>query len=319
MAQKSSQSAPVKRPSRISPVIKADGVRLGGEAKVEVAPHTLGDRREVSLPVLEALKERHEKLFDSLGARLSLFLRADVVLTLEEFSAAKYGKISEKIGDNFHMNVFRADAATGAGFFGLTAQVALAAVNLLLGGKGDAPKDSRPLTTIESDLSGDVVNEFLSGWKVLAKDAMEFNPAVDRDEKAPVASLCDPHTGVFCATFKMKIKEFEGEGCLVFPVHMIESVIRRLEETAGSRKEKGQPLTSQWSPVYGSVPVRPDVRVPAGQMTVEEFLALEPGAVLPLSDDAMERARMHLDGQSLFGGHFGVDGERLALSLKEKF
>ena len=316
MAQKSSQSASVHRPSRTSPVIKASGARLGSETKVEVVPHTLGDRREVSLPVQKALKERHEKLLDSLGARLSLFLRADVVFTMEDFTAVKYGTVAAGMADQFHTHVFRADAATGAGVFGLTTQVALAAVNLLL---GDAPKNPRPLTTIEADLSADVVNEFLSGWKLVAKDAMEFNPAVARDEQAPVAALCDPHTGVFYATFKVKIKEFAGEGCLVFPVHMIEPVIRRLEETAGSRKEKGPSLTSQWSPVYGSVPVRLDARVAAGRMRVEEFLGLEPGTVLPLSDDAMDRARLHLDGQALFEGPFGVDGDRLALSLKEKF
>lgn len=312
------QSSLSKHRQRIPPVIKANGTRLGNGDKVEVQPYTLGDRREVSLPVLKDLKEKHENLLALLGPRLALFLRADVEIKLEDLSATKYYRAVKEISPELHFNVFRADSTTGSGFFGLSSLLALTAVNLLLGGKGDTPKQTRPLTKIESDLSIDVVNEFLDGWKSFAGKFMEFKPQAVPEETAGVESLIDAHTGVFCAKLKIKIKECEGEGCLVWPVHMIESVIRQLEQSTAHRKEKAQSFTSQWSPVYGSVPVRPEVQVPAGRISVAEFLALQPGSVIPLPAEAMEQARMSLNGRALFEGNFGMTPDHLALSLKQK-
>ncbi|MCH8473743.1 MAG: FliM/FliN family flagellar motor switch protein [Opitutales bacterium] len=318
MPKQSPQPTFPKRRSRITPVIKADGTRLGGSEKVEVQPYTLGDRREVSLAVLEVLKEKHEDVLASLGPRLALFLRADVEFKLEDLTAAKYSRAVKEINPELHFNVFRADRATGSGFLGLNPLLALTAVNLLLGGKGETPKQPRLLTKIESDLSVDVANEFLDGWKSFTGKSMEFKPQAVAEEAARVESLIDAHTGVFLAKLKIKIKECEGDGFLVWPVHMIEPVIHQLEQTSTTNKKKAQSISSQWSPVYDRVPVRSDILVPAGRMSVEDFLALQPGSVIPLPAEVMEQAKMTLNGRPLFEGSFGMTPDHLALSLKQK-
>jgi flagellar motor switch protein FliM len=309
-----------KRPSRLSPLIKANGIRSnsGGEGQVEVKPHTLGDRKDISLSVLAALKEKHEHFCKLMGPRLALFLLVDAHVSLVDIGVAKYYQIAKEITPDLHFNVFRSEGATGSGVLGLAPQLALTAVNLLLGGKGDTVKQARVLTQVESDLTVDIVNMILDGWKALAKDAMEFEPKVIPEEVARVGSLYDPHTGVIHVKLKLKIKDCEGEGSLVFPVHMLASVVRRIERLEGSGKERAQNLTPKWSSVYGNVPLRPDVHLPGGRMTVAEFLELKPGVVIQLPERAMECARMCLNGRSLFEGTFGVAANRLALSLKQK-
>jgi flagellar motor switch protein FliM len=313
------QSSISKRSIRKSPVIKTDGVRLGTEDKVEVEAYQLGERREVSTFVLDALQASHAKMATALEARMSLFFRSEVTVGLEDFLAGKFYKTSQEVDPAFHLNLFRAEGFSGAGFVGLDTKIALTAVNLLLGGKGEAPKESRSLSKIESDLSADVAAEILGGWKDLWKETLDFDPQIYQQEKSVANfSQCDAHTGVFFARLKVKIRETEGTACLLYPIHMIEAVICRIQEAGHAQKEKAQSLTSQWSPVYGSVPVGPEVRVPGGRMTVDQFLALEPGAVLPLPDQAMDAARMSLAGRPLFSGSFGVHADRLALSLKQK-
>jgi flagellar motor switch protein FliM len=319
MEKKTAQSLSSKRRARISPVIRADGVRVGTEDKVEVQAYALGERREVSTEVLEALREVHQEMLNSLEARLSLFLRAEIALSLEELTAVKYQKVSKEADPDFHLNLFHAHTATGAGFIGLDTKVALVAVNLMLGGKGDAPKEARALTKIESDLSADLANEILAEWKNLWKSTFEIDPKVYQQEKSVLNfTQCDAHTGVFYAKFKFKIRETEGAANLVYPIHMIEPVLSQLQDAKSQQKEKSQGLTAQWSPVYGNVTVQPDVRVSAGRMKIEDFLSLQPGKVVPLEDGAMDRASLNLAEQTLFRGSFGVDSGRLALSLKQK-
>jgi flagellar motor switch protein FliM len=311
-----------KRPTRLSAVIKAGGHRLGTEDRVEIEDYTLGDSREVSIAVLEALKERHQKMCLTLESRLSMFLRSEVRLELEGLFAAKYRKVAGEIDEDFHLSLFRADAATGAGFFGCSTAVALAAVNLLLGGGAGGPKEVKSLTKIEADLFAEVAREVLEGWRDAWRAEMEFNPQVfQQANSVKNFTQCDGLTAVLHAKVRFEIGETEGRACLVYPVHMIESVVRGIEESAASGAEAaagGRVSAGQWSAVYRNVPVRPDVRIDAGQITVREFLALEAGAVIPLQNQAMESARMSLAGTQLFRGSYGVDGGRLALSLTHK-
>lgn len=319
MDKKTLQSLLSKRRIRVSPVIKQGATRLGTEEAVEVNAYVFGERREVCREVLEALKQIHGTMLASLEARLSLFLRAEVSLSMEDLSANKYHKTQKSVDSSFHLNIFRADPATGAGFIGLETKVALTAVNLLLGGKGDPPKENRSLTKIESDLSADLANEFLAEWKTLWKDALELGPKVYQQEKSVENfSQCDAHTGVLCLKMKLKIRETEGGACLVYPIHMIEPAVHRIQQAQHTHKQKAQALISQWSPVYNTVPVIPEVCVPVGRMSVEAFLKLQPGSVIPLEDHAMDQACMNLAEKKLFLGSFGVHSDRLALSLTQK-
>ena len=324
---KKNRPAPLqqKRQARLSAVIKSGGHRLGTEDRVEVEDYTLGDCREVSAMVLEALKERHQKMCLTLESRLSMFLRTEVRLELEGLSAAKYRKVAGDIDENFHLSLFRADAATGAGFFGCSTSVALASVDLLLGGSAAAPKEAKALTKIEADLFGEVSREVLDGWRDAWRAEMEFNPQVFQHEKSVKNfTQCDGLTAVLHAKVRFEVGEAEGRACLVYPVHMIEPVVRDIEVSAADGADgadgsaSGRVTAGQWSAVYRNVPVRPDVRIDAGQITVREFLALEPGAVIPLQNQAMDSARMSLAGTQLFRGSYGVDGGRLALSLTHK-
>jgi flagellar motor switch protein FliM len=308
-----------KGQARLSPVIKAGGHRLGTEDRVEIEDYTLGDCRELSAIVLEALQQRHKEMFIALESRLSMFLKAEVCLELEGLFAAKYRKVAGEIDDSFHLSLFRADSATGAGFFGCSTNVALAAVNVLLGGGTGSPKEGQHLTKIEADLFDEVSCEILEGWRSAWQADMEFDPQVFQQQKSVKnVTQCDGLTAVLHAKLSFKIGEIEGGGCLVYPVHMIDSVIRRIEASLASGTKDGRSLAGQWSAVYGNVPVRPEVRIDAGRMAVREFLALKPGAIVPLRNEAMESACMSLAGTKFFCGTYGVDGGRLALSLTNK-
>lgn len=308
-----------KRQKRRSPVIKAGGYRFGTEDSVAVEDYTLGDRREVSTVVLGALKTRHQKMLLSLESRLSMFLRAEVCLRLEDLCAAKYRKVAGEVDEGFHLSLFRADSATGAGFLGCSTTVALAAVNLLLGGGGNAPNEGKALTKIEADLFAEVASEILDVWRTAWGAEMEFDPQVFQQEQSVRNfTQCDALTAVFHAKLSFKVGEAEGRACLVFPVHMIEAVVRRIEETGEAQTTGGRSNPGQWSAVYRNVPVRGDVCIDAGRMTVREFLELESGSVIPLQHQAMESATMSLAGRKLFRGSYGVDEGRLALSLTHK-
>ena len=77
----------------------------------------------------------------------------------------------------------------------------------------------------------------------------------------------------------------------------MEPVVHHIEETSEGAATLGRRHSTQWSAVYRNVPVRPEVRIDAGRMTVREFLELEPGAVIPVAKS--------IDGcsQDAFGGY----------------
>lgn len=186
--------------ARLSPVIKAGGHRLGTEDRVEIEDYTLGDCRELSAIVLEALRQRHKEMFIALESRLSMFLRAEVCLELEGLVAAKYRQVAGEIDDSFHLSLFRADSVTGAGFFGCSTNVALAAVNVLLGGGTGSPKEGKHLTKIEADLFDEVSCEILEGWRNAWQADLEFDPQVFQQEKSVKnVTQCDRLTAVLHA------------------------------------------------------------------------------------------------------------------------
>lgn len=310
-------STPAK--ARRSSIIKPDGLRLGSEEKVAVEPYRFGQRSEVSAPVLEGLKLRHDEFVPRLESRLSLFLRAEVTAEVEEFTVVQYQQFLAAMELKPHLNLFQATGLSGAGFIGFEPKVALSAINLLLGGSGETAPKERALTRIESDLSADLAQECLGAWAELWTEYAKFEPKIyGQESDLKNLSLFDAHTAVCVLKMKLKVREQSGSVLLVYPLHMVQTAVLQMEQSAVAEAPAASARGGKWSSNYNQVTVRAQVQVPIGRLTIRDFAELEPGAILPMASDALDHACLQLSGRSLFVGRFGVDGEQLALSIERK-
>jgi flagellar motor switch protein FliM len=205
------------------------------------------------------------------------------VTTIEHISYDEYVRSSP---DPSFLAILNVEPLAGAGILQLPLDIAMAAIDRLLGGTGEGSQPRRALTDIESMLLRDLVVRVLRELDYAFESLVKVQTSIVQLESNPqFAQVAAASDMVVVASFDVRIGGNESTATLCLPFTALQPVLEQVTGPAHLSDRKGvDPAQTARAVAAGlqSVPVDVAVRFDPVMLTSSEILELRVGDVLPL-------------------------------------
>ncbi|MGY5884502.1 flagellar motor switch protein FliM [Modestobacter lacusdianchii] len=209
------------------------------------------------------------------GARMEL-------VGIEQFS---YDDYIATLPPSYFLAVFTLEPLPGKGLLAYPLDTAMAMVDHMLGGAGAGEQPNRPMTGMESSITGHLLEQLLEQFADAFAHITALQPALDGVEYNPqLAQAASGSETVMVSTYSMRIGAREPEATLVLPFSAFAGPLNnaaspQLSESARIKRQRAyEALTERLNDVPVDVSVRFNpIEVPSG-----DLLSLAVGDVLLL-------------------------------------
>jgi flagellar motor switch protein FliM len=216
---------------------------------------------------------------------LTTFLRAGARLELVGIEQFSYDDYLVTLPNPVFISTFTLEPLAGKGLLAYPLDIAMATVDHMLGGSGNAEQPNRPMTAMESAITNHLLGRLLDEFASSFSHITEIQPALNGFEYNPqLAQAASGSDTVMVATFSMAVGSREGEATLVLPFSSFAQALNnaaspQLSESAlAKRKRAAEALTAR----LNLVPVDVSVRFAPLTVSSADLLSLSVGDVLLL-------------------------------------
>lgn len=250
--------------------------------------------------------------------RFSAHLKRSVNITTGDITTGTFQDFVDRVDSPSSLCVYLINERYRA-VLNLAQSLAFSAVDLLMGGKGHPPVETRPLSELEQNFLHTLFEAFASelsrAWRQLIPYSWEIT-----QEAQYTYTIDDVITSekMILADLEVMIEDLAQGGILLgVPVAAIASSAQRQMRSAAVEN----PLKS---PLVDALPLRVQAVLPPATLTVEQLMAIEEGDTLELAElsfVADEDGAMHVlvcvENEPLFSGRLVVVNGRRAVELLE--
>jgi flagellar motor switch protein FliM len=200
--------------------------------------------------------------------------------------------------------------------------VAFAAIDCMLGGRGNAiPEDMRDLTPVQAAVLSRFLNDILSTWAVAWSDLSVISPHIERvvTSNAVAAATGRVDSQTIHMRLSVKIAAAEGVMNVALPITAMQRVLREghLEGRHGavpSRERIAKAPLGKHAPRF-PCGVRVVLRAP--KLTLRRLLSLHPGDLIDLQCPADEPFVMIVGDHDKFAATPGVSRGLVAARIEK--
>jgi flagellar motor switch protein FliM len=269
--------APAPAPAASTP---APGRRRGTARTYDFRRPTKLSREHVR--VLQIAQEAFARQATTI---LTTFLRAGARLELVGIEQFSYDDYVVTLPNPVYISTFSLEPMAGKGMIAYPLDIAMAIVDHMLGGSGNADQPSRPMTAMETTITNHLLDRLLDEFAASFGMITEIQPALLGHEYNPqLAQAAAGSDTVMVASFTMSVGSREGEATLVLPFSSFAQALNnaaspQLSDSAlAKRKRAAEALTAR----LNLVPVDVSVRFAPLTVSSSDLLSLAVGDVLLL-------------------------------------
>ncbi len=293
----------------------------GGRKRRKSGPQPFDFRRpsKFSRDHARALQIVHETFARQFTTILSTTLRSVSQVSVQSIDHVSYDEYVRSSPELSFLAIVNVDPLPGAGILQLPLDIAMAAIDRLLGGTGEGGQPARALTDIESSLLRELVQRVLReldySFESLARTTTSIVQLESNPQFAQVAAASDM---VVVATYDVRIGSREAMATLCIPFTALQPVLEQVTGNALFADRKGtDPLESEraMAAQLSGVPVDVAVRFDAVTLTSTEILDLCLGDVLPLRHPVNAPLSVVAAGRTCASAVPGSKGRRLAFMI----
>jgi flagellar motor switch protein FliM len=216
---------------------------------------------------------------------LTTMLRAGARLELLGIEQHSYDDYVATLPDPCFIVTFTIEPLAGKGLLAYPLDVAMAAVDHMLGGSGSADQPDRPMTVMERSITNHLIGRLLQEFTASFAHIVELQPELSEVEYNPqLAQAAAGSDTVMVATYSMSIGRREGEATLVLPFSSFAPALNtaaspQLSESALRKRQRAAEALAER---LNLVPVDVSVRFAPLSVSSEDLLSLAVGDVLLL-------------------------------------
>lgn len=287
----------------------------------EVARYDFKRPNKFSKEQIRTLMSIHENFARVLSNFLTVYLRTNIQIKLESVSQITFEEFIFSLPVPTLMTIFSASEALGSAMLETNPQFVFPIIDLLFGGRGEMPAQSRELTEIELTVMRRIFVKVLENLRYAWEDVYELTPKIETMDTNPQFNqMIASSETVALMTFSTTIGEAKGLMNLCFPYLTLEPVMPNLtsqhwfaaSRTAAKDKEylasAVEPVEVELTAVLGEASVR-----------VEDFLEFEVGDVILLNQKINEPMVLWVENAPLFEIQAGtIKGRRAVQCLQVK-
>jgi flagellar motor switch protein FliM len=281
-------------------------------------PQTYDFRRpnKFSRDHVRALQIVSETFARQFSTVLATTLRAVSTATFIEIEQLTYDEYIRSLPNPSHMVILSLHPLPGAAILSMELPMALASVDRMLGGTGEAGVKARPLTEIEANLMRGVVERGLRELDYAFESLVKIESRIMQLESNPqFAQIAAPPDMTIVICFEVKISEQKAKMTLCIPFDSLQPVLETFEAQsmfAGRGSVDPAVFLRQLHESVRDVPVDIHVTFKPVALTSAEVVDLEVGDVVPLHHSVNEPLTISVGNIGCFAGVSGRKGKRLA-------
>ena len=214
----------------------------GGRKRRKSGPQPFDFRRpsKFSRDHARALQIVHETFARQFTTILSTTLRSVSQVTVSSVDHVSYDEYVRSSPELAFLAILNIDPLPGAGILQLPLDIAMAAIDRLLGGTGQGGQPSRALTDIESSLLRELVQRVLReldySFESLVKTSTSIVQLESNPQFAQVAAASDM---VVVATYDVRIGHKDSTASLCIPFTALQPVLEQVSGNALFADRKG--------------------------------------------------------------------------------
>jgi flagellar motor switch protein FliM len=272
---------------------------------------------------LRRLRTHEEEFANSLAARLTSFLRGELVVKVAEIGMARYERLVEAWTSPCHLGLFKTEPLRGISILRLPMQLGLNLVDKMMGGPGKAADlAGAEMSEIEKALLDQLTQIVLEEWCANWSAVKELKPvALGSETTGEFLQTSPPETDMLTLTLDLKTGDTEGQILLAIPHPAIEPLIRQMtgenSPTSTGAPDKPAPTAVRWNPILNEVKVGLTAELQGLELSAREILNLKPGDVLPLDPDYASSVVVRLGDLPKFSARLGAVAEKWAVELAQ--
>lgn len=260
----------------------------------------------------------HENFARLASNFLSVYLRTNVQIRIASVEQITFEDFIVSIPSPTVMTVCNLEPLPGSAVFETNSAFVFPIIDLLFGGPGQMPKETREVTDIEANVLKHLYSKVLENLTYAWSDVTDITPSIQSVETNPQLNrIMSPNEIVAVVTFTTSIGSFEGMLNLCLPFMTLEPVVFKLSSrywyASAEREVEGQEQLIL--EVLSQTPLELVVSGGETELAVRDILELQIGDVLPLDNKADRDLVMMVGGVPKFTVQPGIWGTKLAAQV----
>ena len=288
---------------------------------------TVGKQAALSSTEVHRFKQSNSVLIRSLAARLSLFLRTEIVLeqsSLEVIDLEKYAKLFP--GER-HMILFKIQPFEAVGAMDVSKSIGLTIADRMLGGKGFAVNPDRVIREVETAMIDQIAQIFLREWANYWKFEEPLRVSLLGSEHDPShIPSPDADASFYHICIDAEIGDCIDQMQILMPVRGLEPLLRHLAQHTHSgsgdddeEEEHWHENKQDWNAAYNKVRVPLVAEWSDLRILARELLHLKEGDIIPLDPKRLNQVEVRLADETKFIGRLGNLDNKVAVQINERF
>lgn len=268
------------------------------------------------LPMLEIVFDRLIRLMTT---TLRNFTSDNVEVSLDRITSVRFGDYLNSIPLPALLAVFKAEEWDNYGLFTLDSNLIYSIIDVLLGGRRgpSAQVDSRPYTTIETNIIRRMIDLILSDTELAFKPLSPVKFNVERLETNPrFAAISRPANAAFLVRLRIDMEDRGGSIEILLPYATIEPIRDTLQQMFVGEKFGRDPIwESHLASEIGQAEINVDAVLFESKLPLRQLMNLEVGDTLPLNIKPDAPVTVRCGDVTLTEGRIGRIGDHIAVRI----
>ena len=289
------------------------------EEKQKIKPYDFRRPQKFSKDHIRTLELIHDNYARIISNYLTAQVRNNVKVRIESVQQITYEEFIHSVSNPTILTIFKMPPLSGSILFETSPQFVFEIVDVLLGGDGMGKYKLREFTDIDKNIIKHVNNGLISNLRLAWEDVLEVQPEIEGIETNPALNqTLAPNEPVALITFSVDMGSSNTFINICIPYLSIEKVLDKLvvqywfqENNENLLKESKEKLRERLNFVdIGLSAVLGDTSI-----TVDDFLKLTVGDVIPLDVKCSEPVKLKIENEPYFYAKPGIIGKNMGVQI----
>ncbi|MDT8716677.1 flagellar motor switch protein FliM [Clostridium sp. 19966] len=289
------------------------------EEKQKVKLYDFRSPQKFSKDHLRTLELIHDNFARIISNYLTAQVRTNVKVNIESVEQITYEEFIHSVPNPTILTIFKMPPLNGTILFETNPAFVYQIIDILLGGTGDKKSKVREFTDIDKNIIRHVNEGLISNLKLAWEEIMHVQPEIEGIETNPALNqTLAPHEPVALITFSVEIGNNTTFINICIPYISIEKVMDKLVFQYWFEQGDDQSLLESREKLKNRLNViNVDLTAVLGQakVTVDEFLKLTVGDVIPLNQRIVNPVVLMAEDERIYYGKPGVIGKNMGIEI----
>lgn len=270
---------------------------------------------------IRSLTRIHENFARLLTTYFSAQLRTYVQIDVASVDQIPFEEFLRSIPNMTLINIFEVAPLEGNILMEVNPNIAYSMLDRMMGGPGESPSKVDDLTEIEMKIMMNLFEKSFDNLKEAWAGIIDIDPYLEELEVNPqFLQMISPNETVVVISFNILIGESSGMINICIPHVVLEPIVPNLSVRYWMQSNKKEPTAEQSAMLKSKVkkaklPVI--AQLGSGEITVDDFLNLEIGDVLPLNQKIDEPLLVKIGDTPKFQAQPGQKKNWMAVQITE--